>query len=183
MIEPAPAPARDRTVMAWLEDPRFGDVGLTPGQRYVALLLVVLCILLVTVGLPAGGATVNTTPAKAAGAVNGSSVLVSGGPTSGPDPLSPVITQGIPQGSAEADLSSPTIPPTAPDVALPGSAPVAIPVSRVAPSDTPSETGSDSAHPFGPKSPTSTTTTVPPASCAPRALLPSPFGALLCPSP
>src|SRR5438067_13274535 len=53
MLDQRPRAGGDRsTARNWLEDPRISLEGLTPGQRYTAVIVVVLAILMVKVGLP-----------------------------------------------------------------------------------------------------------------------------------
>ena len=54
MAEPARSRDGGRDRASWFEDPHFSLEGLTPGQRYTALIVIVLALLMLRIGLPQG---------------------------------------------------------------------------------------------------------------------------------
>jgi hypothetical protein len=53
-----PLGGQDR--VSWFEDPHFSLEGLTPGQRYTALIVIVLAVLMLRIGLPAKSPSAGT---------------------------------------------------------------------------------------------------------------------------
>ena len=67
----------ERVRRPWLEDPRLSLEGLSPGQRYTAVLALALAIAMLTIGVPRGGSRSATTEQLSVPAAATSAGLVS----------------------------------------------------------------------------------------------------------
>jgi len=112
---PVPARAPDGLVRSWWEDPRLHLDQLTPGQRYTAVLVAILTVLLLMFGLPGAlpglRASAGATPSPSSGAAAGQD---QGAPASSspsgfwsvPPPDAVAGIPGLPAGEAAGALSA-----------------------------------------------------------------------------
>ena len=120
---------------SWFEDPHFSLESLTPGQRYTALLVLVLTVLMVTIGVPRGtssaappyvpgaGATATNVagaPSSPASVPASSSLVITPGAAATPLPASPLPAAST--SLAPAGTAAVTGPAASPATASPGTA-------------------------------------------------------------